>query len=58
MTYKKLIALKVDDLSSSIFFEDNYGNEDNDILQADKERCENNDCVCIVLEMESNIKVH
>ena len=44
MKYIKLIALKVDDLSSTIFFENNYG-------------VENDGCVCIVLETESNITV-
>lgn len=32
MKYKKLIALKVDDFSSSIFFENNYGMNDDEII--------------------------
>lgn len=55
MKYIKLIALKVDDFSSSIFFENNYGVDDKDILEVDKKCCENDGCTCIVLDIESNI---
>ena len=55
MEYIKLIALKVDDFSSTIFFENNYKLDDKDILEVDKQCCENNDCVCIVLHMKSNL---
>lgn len=55
MKYKKLIALKVDDFSSSIFFENNYGMDDVEILDVDKKCCENDGCTCIVLEIESNL---
>lgn len=55
MKYRKLIALKVDDFSSSIFFENNYGVDDDEILDVDKKCCENEGCTCIVLEVESDL---
>lgn len=57
MKYIKLIALKVDDFSSSIFFENNYGTDDKEILEVDKKCCENDGCTCIVLNMTNNILV-
>lgn len=57
MKYIKLIALKVDDFSSTIFFENNYGFDDKDILEVDKKCCENDGCTCVVLDMKSNIAV-
>ena len=57
MKYIKLIALKVDDISSTIFFENNYGIDDKEILNVDKRCLENDDCICVVLETESNITV-
>ena len=57
MKYIKLIALKVDDFSSSIFFENNYGIDDKDILEVDKQCCENDGCICIVLDMKGNMAV-
>lgn len=55
MEYIKLIALKVDDFSSTIFFENNYGIDDTEILEVDRKCCENDGCVCIVLHMKSNL---
>lgn len=55
MKYIKLIALKIDDFSSSIFFENNYGLDDKEILEVDKKCCENDGCTCIVLDVNSNI---
>lgn len=57
MKYIKPIALKVDDLSSTIFFENNYGVDDKEILNVDKGWLENDGCVCVVLETESNVTV-
>lgn len=57
MKYIKLIALKVDDLSSTIFFENNYGVDDKEILNVDKRCLENDGCVCVVFQTESNITV-
>lgn len=57
MEYIKLIALKVDDFSSSIFFENNYRINDIEILEVDKKCLENDGCVCIILRITSNIKI-
>lgn len=57
MEYKKLIALKVDDFSSSIFFENNYGMNDDEILEVDKKCCENDGYTCVVLEVNSNLEI-
>lgn len=57
MKYIKLIALKVNDFSSTIFFENNYGIHDKDILEVDKKCCENDGCTCFVLDMISNIGI-
>lgn len=57
MEYIKLIALKVNDFSSIIFFENNYRLNDKEILEVDKKCCENDGCVCVVLHMNSNIQL-
>lgn len=57
MEYIKLIALKVDDFSSSIFFENNYRIDDKEILDVDKKCLKNDGCICVVLKMTSNIKI-
>jgi hypothetical protein len=57
MKYIKLIALKVNDFSSVIFFENNYRLNDKEILEVDKKCCENDGCVCVVLHMNSNIQL-
>ena len=57
MKYIKLIALKVDDFSSTIFFENNYRIDDTEILNVDKHCLENDGCVCIIFKMTSNTKI-
>ena len=57
MKYIKLIALKVDDFSSTIFFENNYRIDDSEILNVDKQCLEIDGCVCIVFRMTSNTKI-
>lgn len=57
MKYTKLIALNINDFSSSISFEKNYGLNDAEMLNVDKQYYENDGCICIVLEMTSDLKV-
>jgi hypothetical protein len=57
MKYIKLIALKVNDFSSAVFFENNYRLSDKEILEVDKKCCENDGCVCVVLHINSNIQL-
>mgnify|MGYP004473561305 FL=1 len=57
MEYIKLIALKVDDLSSSISFENNYGIDDMEMVNDDKNCLENDGCVCVVLKLASDLKI-
>lgn len=57
MEYIKLIALKVDDLSSSISFENNYGIDDMETVNDDKNCLENDGCVCVVLKLTSDLKI-
>lgn len=56
MKYIKLIALKVNDFSSTIFFENNYKLSDKEILEVDKKCCENYGCTCVILHINSNIQ--
>lgn len=58
MKYIKLIALKMDDFCSSIFFEDNYSNDDIEAAKADMERLESKGYNCFLFEMTSNIKTN
>ena len=48
----------MDDFCSSIFFEDNYSNDDIEVAKADMERLENEGCNCFLFEMTSNIKTN
>lgn len=57
MEYIKLIALKVDDLSSSISFENNYGIDDMKTVNDDKSCLENDGYVCVVLKLTSDLKI-
>lgn len=57
MEYIKLIAIKVDDLSSSIFFEYNYGMGDIDEANKLKEELETKGYLCLLAKVKSNIKV-
>lgn len=57
MKYTKLIALKVNDFSSSISFEKNYGLDDAEMLNVDKQCYENDGCIYIVLEMTCDLKL-
>lgn len=57
VTYKKLIALQVDDFYSSVVSERNYGIDDSEILDVDKSCLENEGYICIVVDMTSNLIV-
>lgn len=57
MEYIKLIVLKVDDLSSSISFENNYWINDMKTVNDDKSCLENDGCVCVVLKLTSDLKI-
>lgn len=57
MEYIKLIALKVDDFCSSIFFEDNYALADIDEAKNDKKELESKGYLCILANTKSNIQV-
>lgn len=57
MKYKRLIALQVDDFCSTIVSEKNYGLDDTEILKVDKSCLENDGCVCIIVEMISNLTI-
>ena len=57
MEYIILFALKVDDLSSSISFENNYGINDMKTVNDDKSCLENDGCVCVVLKLTSDLKI-
>lgn len=48
----------MDDFCSSIFFEDNYSNDDIEVAKADMERLENEGYNCFLFEMISNIKTN
>ena len=57
MEYIKLIALQIDDLSSSIFFEDNYKLSDIGEANRQKEELERKGFVCLLAKTTSNIRV-
>lgn len=57
MEYIKLIALQVDDLCSSIFFEDNYALTDIDEAKNDKKELEEKGYLCILVNTKSSIQV-
>lgn len=57
MEYIKLIALQIDDLSSSIFFEDNYSMSDIEEAELLKKELEEKGYVCLLAKTISNIRV-
>lgn len=57
MEYIKLIALQIDDLSSSIFFEDNYSMSDIEEAELLKKELEAKGYVCLLAKTVSSIKV-
>lgn len=57
MEYIKLIALDIDDLCSSIFFENNYALTDIEKINKDKKDLEEKGCVCFLLKTKPNIHV-
>ncbi len=58
MEYIKLIAIQINDLSSSIFFEDNYGLDDINEANKLKEELENKGYFCLLAKVKSNIQIH
>lgn len=57
MQYIKLIALKVDDFCSSIFFEDNYALKDIDDAKKDKADLEAKGYICVLANTKCNIQI-
>lgn len=57
MEYLKLIALKIDDFCSSIFFEDNYALKDIENAKRDKQELETKGYLCILVNTKTNIEV-
>lgn len=57
MEYLKLIALKIDDFCSSIFFEDNYALSDIETVKKDKQELETKGYLCILVNTKTNIEV-
>lgn len=57
MEYIKLIALQIDDISSSIFFEDNYAMSDIKEAESLKRELESKGYTCLLAKTVSSIKV-
>lgn len=57
MEYIKLIALHIDDLQSSIFFEDNYSLSDKNEAFRQKEELESKGYYCILANIVSNLTI-
>ena len=57
MEYIKLIALKIDDFCSSIFYEDNYALKDIGEARIDKADLESRGYICILVKTKSNIQI-
>ena len=57
MEYLKLIALQIDDFSSSIFFEDNYSLKDIEEVKKDKADLEAKGYICVLANTKSNITI-
>ena len=58
MDYIKLMALKIDDFCSSIYFEDNYANSDLEVVKKDIKHLEEQGCICFLLNVKSNIETN
>ena len=57
MKYIKLIALKIDDFYSSIFFENNYALKDIEVAKRDKTDLEAKGYYCILANVGSDLEV-
>lgn len=57
MVYYKLIAIKIDDFCSSIFYEDNYALSDIIIAEKQKSELEKNGLICLLVRTVSNIRI-
>lgn len=57
MEYYKLIALQIDDLSSSIFFESNFGIDNIDEANKIKVDLELKGYICVLLKTKSEITI-
>lgn len=57
MKYVKLIGIKLDDFSSTIEFEQNYGINESDRYNSRKKELEGSGLVCILANVDSDIEV-
>lgn len=57
MEYIKLIAIKVDDFCSSIFFEDNYALKDLETAKKDKQHLEEKGYICVLANTTSGLHI-
>ena len=57
MKYVKLIGIKLDDFSSTIEFEQNYGIDESDRYNPMKKELESSGLVCILANVDSDIEV-
>lgn len=58
MEYYKLIALSIGDLSSSIFYEDNYGIAEFDEVNKLKSELEVKGYTCLLAKMSATIRLN
>jgi len=57
MQYYKLIALQIDDFSSSVFFENNFALVDFKEINKYKKELEENGFICLLIKMSSSIQI-
>lgn len=57
MNFVKLIGIKIDDFSSTIEFEQNYSIKESNTYKFKKKELENNGLVCILANIDSNLKL-
>lgn len=57
MRYVKLIGIKLGDFFSSIKFEQNYDINDSNVYNSKKKELENEGLVCILANVDSNLKI-